>query len=194
MVPAPAIVERPIHLADTDRMELDISAGRTHEVLNQPPPLHGTNPFTTDQALREAVVREGAGWATDELTAFGELTGREEVIRLGHLANRYPPELRTHDRFGHRIEEDVEAVAVGLREVIQDVVGDGVLAARMADADANAHEVRAHVGRDRAQAVVAGKPAAFLDAHLARREVDLVVEDDDVLGFLAQSKSRLHRH
>ena len=77
----------------------------THEVLNQPPPLGDTNPFAADKALREAVVREGAGWARDELAAFGELTGREEVIRLGHLANRYPPELLTHDRFGHRIDE-----------------------------------------------------------------------------------------
>ncbi len=77
----------------------------THEVFNQPPPLEGYNPYTADAALREAVSREGAGWAETALVAFGERTGRREVIELGHLANRYPPRLVTHDRFGHRIDE-----------------------------------------------------------------------------------------
>ena len=77
----------------------------THEVFNQPPPLAKYNPFTADAALREAVSREGAGWAEDELAAFGELTGRPEIIELGHLANRHPPRLITHDRYGHRVDE-----------------------------------------------------------------------------------------
>ncbi len=77
----------------------------THEVFNQPPPLQDYNPFTADAALREAVSREGAGWAADALATFGELTGRAEVIELGELANRHPPRLVTHDRFGHRIDE-----------------------------------------------------------------------------------------
>jgi len=77
----------------------------THEVFNQPPPLAGYNSFEIDVPLREAAAREGAAWASDELSAFGELCGRAETIELGRLANRYPPELRTHDRFGHRIDE-----------------------------------------------------------------------------------------
>ena len=77
----------------------------THEVFNQPPPLEGYNPFTADAALQEAVSREGAGWAAEALAAFGERTGRRDVIELGHLANRHPPRLVTHDRFGHRIDE-----------------------------------------------------------------------------------------
>ncbi len=77
----------------------------THEVFNQPPPLTGYDPFTADAALREAVLREGAAWAEEELRAFGERTGRAGVIELGHLANRHPPRLVTHDRFGHRIDE-----------------------------------------------------------------------------------------
>ncbi len=77
----------------------------THEVLNQPPPLAGYDPFTADAPLSEAVRREGAGWAEEELRAFGERTGTAEIIELGHLANRHPPRLVTHDRFGHRIDE-----------------------------------------------------------------------------------------
>ena len=76
----------------------------THEVFNQPPPLVAYNPFTADTALREAVHREGAAWAEDALVAFGEHTGRAEVIELGDLANRHPPRLLTHDRFGHRLD------------------------------------------------------------------------------------------
>ncbi len=77
----------------------------THQVFNQPPVFEDTNPFRADAALREAVAREGAGWAESELATFGELTGRQETVRLGFLANRYPPELRTHDRAGRRIDE-----------------------------------------------------------------------------------------
>src|SRR3954463_13863944 len=42
----------------------------THEVLNQPPPLAGYD-VAADAALTEAVVREGAGWALDDLHRLG---------------------------------------------------------------------------------------------------------------------------
>jgi putative acyl-CoA dehydrogenase len=77
----------------------------THEVTNQPPPLEDTNLFDGDAPLREALRREGADWATDEVRAFGGLLGGAPVIELGFLANRHPPELRGFDRFGHRIDE-----------------------------------------------------------------------------------------
>ena len=37
---------------------------------------------------------------------------------------------------------------------------------------------------DRAQAVVAGEPAARLDLEFARRQVEFVLDDDDLLGRL----------
>ncbi len=77
----------------------------THEVTNQPPLLEGYNLYDTDPALKEALHREGAGWAEDEVRAFGAVAGSERVIRLGHTANRYDPELRVFDRFGRRIDE-----------------------------------------------------------------------------------------
>ena len=77
----------------------------THEVLNQPPPREGHDCYSEDVALTEAVVREGAGWASDELAALGRLAGDGAWLERGRLAAAHPPELRTHDRFGHRIDE-----------------------------------------------------------------------------------------
>ena len=77
----------------------------THEVRNQPPALEDYDLFTSDPALSEALVREGAGWATEACRAVGRLAGSAEVLRLGHDANRFPPELRTFDRWGRRIDE-----------------------------------------------------------------------------------------
>src|SRR5262249_39876676 len=50
----------------------------------------------------------------------------------------------------------------------------------MANANATPPVVVAHMGRDRAQAVMAGDAAAGFDTHLGGRQVDLVVEDHDV--------------
>jgi putative acyl-CoA dehydrogenase len=44
-------------------------------------------------------------WDEAGLNAWGETTAREDVIRLGYQANRYKPELKTFDRYGHRIDE-----------------------------------------------------------------------------------------
>jgi putative acyl-CoA dehydrogenase len=71
---------------------------------NQPPPLEGYDLYGANRPLVEAVAREGAGWADDSLRAFGTQLG-SEPLELGRLANEYPPRLRTHDRFGHRIDE-----------------------------------------------------------------------------------------
>ncbi len=77
----------------------------THEVLNQPPALVDYNPYLLDTVLQEGVVREGASWAQERLTAFGALTGTAKMIEHGFLANEFVPELETHDRRGHRIDE-----------------------------------------------------------------------------------------
>ncbi len=76
----------------------------THEVLNQPPPLEGLDLFGSDRVLRDAVDREGAGWARERLHALGAIAGGD-AMTWGRLANQYPPVLHTHDRYGHRIDE-----------------------------------------------------------------------------------------
>jgi putative acyl-CoA dehydrogenase len=75
----------------------------THAVRNQARPAVEFNAFTGDAVLREAIVRE-APWATDRCAALGAVAGDEEVQDLARLANRHPPELATHDRFGNRID------------------------------------------------------------------------------------------
>jgi putative acyl-CoA dehydrogenase len=76
----------------------------THEVTNQPPPLVGYNVFEQDRPLTEALEREGGGWAADRARAVGELAGGD-AIEWGRQANENPPVLRTHDRYGNRIDE-----------------------------------------------------------------------------------------
>jgi putative acyl-CoA dehydrogenase len=75
------------------------------DVSNQPPPLEPYNLFGSDAVLREAVAREGAGWADKELSALGATLGRPETVQAGFDANKYPPVLRTLDRYGHRLDE-----------------------------------------------------------------------------------------
>ena len=89
---------------------------------NQPPPYEGRNLFLTDASLQDALAREGAGWAHERLAAWGELLGRSETHALAARANRFAPELRTHDRFGNRIDEVVfdpswhELMTLAMRE------------------------------------------------------------------------------
>src|SRR5689334_19566885 len=73
--------------------------------LNQAPPLADFNMFTADRVLREAVAREGAGWACAGLAEYGRIAGSAEAIEWGVQANEYPPVLQTHDRFGNRRDE-----------------------------------------------------------------------------------------
>ncbi|MFO1267741.1 MAG: acyl-CoA dehydrogenase family protein [Rubrivivax sp.] len=84
---------------------LDGPAARysTHEVLNQAAPASGFNAFTGDAVLRAAIERE-APWAADRCAALGAVAGDEEVQELARQANRHTPELKTHDRFGNRID------------------------------------------------------------------------------------------
>jgi putative acyl-CoA dehydrogenase len=71
---------------------------------NQPPPLAGYDLFSENRPLVEALRREGAASSEDRCAAFGRLCGGDP-LELGRLANEHPPVLRTHDRFGERIDE-----------------------------------------------------------------------------------------
>ena len=75
------------------------------EVLNQPPPLQPVNYFEVDLALREALEREGGGWGADRAHEAGAAAGSVEAWEHGRRAERNEPRLKTHDRFGNRIDE-----------------------------------------------------------------------------------------
>ena len=74
------------------------------EATNQPPALVGYNAWSRDRILTEAVERERGGWIAERANRMGELVGSERIQALAAQANRYAPELRTHDRFGSRID------------------------------------------------------------------------------------------
>ncbi|MGJ5831732.1 acyl-CoA dehydrogenase family protein [Streptomyces ossamyceticus] len=81
----------------------------THEVTNQVPPLVGYDVYAADRVLAEAVERHVAPDVLDEargeLSGLGRTAGSEQVQEWGRLANENPPKLRTHDRYGNRIDE-----------------------------------------------------------------------------------------
>ena len=75
------------------------------QLANQATPLEPYNLFTSAPVLCAAARAQGAGKNIENLTAFGARAGSAEVFEWGHLANRFHPELVTHDRFGERIDE-----------------------------------------------------------------------------------------
>src|SRR3954471_11809386 len=77
----------------------------THQVTNQVPPLSGHDPIAGDTALAEACERHADAAMLDSLADLGRLAGSEQAQEWGRLANENPPRLRTHDRFGHRVDE-----------------------------------------------------------------------------------------
>jgi putative acyl-CoA dehydrogenase len=76
----------------------------THGVTNQSTPLEDVDFFALDVPLQEALEREGGGWARERLHEAGRAAGSAEAQAHGRRAERNAPVLRTHDRFGHRID------------------------------------------------------------------------------------------
>ncbi|WP_314178573.1 acyl-CoA dehydrogenase family protein [Streptomyces winkii] len=81
----------------------------THTVTNQPPPLVDYDIFAADPALTEAVARHASSGQAEavraELSELGLSAGSAEAQEWGRQANEVPPVLRTHDRYGNRIDE-----------------------------------------------------------------------------------------
>ncbi|HET9752019.1 MAG TPA: isovaleryl-CoA dehydrogenase [Myxococcales bacterium] len=113
----------------------------THDVQNQPPPLHDYDPLALDLPLAEGLRREGAAWAEAQVAEFGRRTASREVIAWGFQANENPPRLRTHDRFGNRIDE-VE-FHPAWHELMRLSVGSGVHAGPWREPREGAHVARA---------------------------------------------------
>ncbi|MEU4951410.1 acyl-CoA dehydrogenase family protein [Streptomyces lavendulae] len=87
-------------------------AATTHTVSNQAPPLVGYEAYLGDRALTEGVERHladaDAGLrdeVREELTSLGRAAGSAQAQEWGRQANENPPVLRTHDRYGNRIDE-----------------------------------------------------------------------------------------
>ncbi len=108
---------------------------------NQPPPLVDYNLFEADAPLREALEREGGSWAQDLVVDLGRLAGTQQAIDWGFQANANPPQLRTHDRFGDRIDE-VEFHPAWHR-LMEVAIGHGLHAMPWREQRRGAHAARA---------------------------------------------------
>ncbi len=75
----------------------------THRVDNQPPAFEPRDLWADDVVLRDAMEREGASSFAGRIAVYGALAG-DELYRIGFDANRDRPRLKTHDRYGHRID------------------------------------------------------------------------------------------
>jgi putative acyl-CoA dehydrogenase len=112
----------------------------THEVINQPPPLVGYD-ASADPALLTALTAFGAGAAIAQAGEIGRLAGSERAQEQGRLVNENPPKLRTHDRYGHRIDE-VE-FHPAWHDLMATAIGHGLHAAPWRAAAPGAHLARA---------------------------------------------------
>ena len=77
----------------------------THEVTNQVPPLEGYDAWSANPWLREATARAGAAAVEAAAVEMGRYVGSAEAQHHARLANRYTPELHSHDRAGNRIDQ-----------------------------------------------------------------------------------------
>ncbi|GAA1087623.1 acyl-CoA dehydrogenase family protein [Nocardiopsis metallicus] len=112
----------------------------THEVFNQATPL-GDYSAADDPALLEGLRREGAAWAEADVREIGDAAGSERVRAWGESANAYPPVLRTHDRYGHRVDEIDFQPAYHV--LMDQAVEHGLHAAPWAEEREGAHVARA---------------------------------------------------
>ncbi|AVZ38249.1 MULTISPECIES: acyl-CoA dehydrogenase family protein [unclassified Dietzia] len=112
----------------------------THTVTNQVPPLVGYD-ASEQPVILEALARAGADHARDELREIGRLAGSADALEWGDRAEANPPILRTHDRYGNRIDEvDYDPA---YHELMRRAVGFGLHGAPWADPRPSPHLVRA---------------------------------------------------
>lgn len=113
----------------------------THLVENQPPSLENYNSYTTDRALQEGVRRESGSDDDAPLKTFGQWAGSPEAIALGVDANRYSPQLVTHDRQGHRV--DLIEFHPAYHQLMQTAIEHGLHASPWRNPQPGAHVNRA---------------------------------------------------
>ncbi len=112
----------------------------THAVDNQPPEFAPRDLWVDDIALREAVAREGGDGHVERLARYGALAG-SELYALSFDAHRDRPRLRTHDRFGHRI--DTVEFHPNYHRIMAAAIAHGVAGLSWSQPQPGAHVARA---------------------------------------------------
>ncbi len=108
---------------------------------NQSPPRVGLDEFAINQPLVEAVSRHDAGWAINHLHEVGRLVGSEQFQSWAEEANCHCPALRTHDRYGRRVDEVLYHPAY--HELLRTAIGLGAHASPWREPRPGAHVARA---------------------------------------------------
>ncbi len=116
----------------------------THTVENQPPPLADVSLYAIDKPLAEGLAREGGSWGKADVAALGVRVGSSAYLETIRKANATLPVLRTHDRFGNRIDE-VE-FADAWHELLAVAKGAGIHSLPWSEPKPGAHVVRAALG------------------------------------------------
>ena len=119
---------------------MDLPPFETHRVENQPPEFAPRDLWADDIALRDAVGREGGAAFATQLAAYGALAGGE-LYALSFDAHRDRPRLRTHDRFGQRLDR-VE-FNPAYHRLMEAAIHHGVSGLSWTATEAGAHVARA---------------------------------------------------
>ena len=118
-----------------------IYLSETHQLENLSTDLVDYNMYGQDTALDDAVQREGAAWAQAELGTFGQLTGSADYLEQGRLANKFIPELDSHDRFGNRI--DLVSFHPAYHQLMKTAIEHGLHSSPWTEPRTGAHVARA---------------------------------------------------
>ncbi len=77
----------------------------THDVLNQATALVDYNLLSGNRPLLASLKFNAPNLDIAELSRLGRTLGTAEMQTHARLANVHPPQLHSHDRFGHRIDQ-----------------------------------------------------------------------------------------
>ncbi len=115
--------------------------GATHEVFNQATPLENYNLFLSNQGLRDALAFNGGAASAEFLTGVGAKLGSAGMLKAGATANQFPPQLKTFDRTGQRIDQ-VE-FHPAYHELMRNAIGWGLHTGPWSETEPGGHLRRA---------------------------------------------------
>lgn len=157
----------------------------THRVENQPPEFAPRDLWQDDAALREAVVREGGGDFAETLATYGALAG-DELYRLSFDAHRDRPRLRTHDRFGNRI--DLVEFHPNYHRIMQAAIEHGVAGLSWTQPRPGAHVARAALSYLHHQV----EPGTSCPLTMTHAAVPVLRHAPDLVGWEGKATSQFY--
>jgi putative acyl-CoA dehydrogenase len=113
----------------------------THRVYNQVDDLIDIDAFDGDRVASFALGHYGAGWAGDRARDLAATVWSADTQQTARLSHRHPPELRTFDRTGRRL--DIVEFHPCYHQLMSMAFGAGVHALPWATTHAGGHSARA---------------------------------------------------